>query len=150
MELECTKDLEQLVSEVIVHEEDNSNINMTGGKELAVIIEENIEEKSEPSIVIETIATEEAMEVESIDCNQIETCSDEPVVTGETVIVEKDTEADVVAKSSESNKSNNETPEQPAAITTAITTIISHFVSGIRPISMYCSLELYIPVLVKY
>ena len=75
MEMECTKDLEQLVSEVIVHEENNTDVTDTEHKELAVIIEENIEPEADSDIVIETFATDEAMMEEGIDSNLIETCT---------------------------------------------------------------------------
>ena len=131
MELECTKGLEELISEVIVHEENNNNSSGNEKSAEAVIIEESIVEKPESSIVIETISAEESecmdMDVDGIESNEIDALNgtDQPLVTESTVTNEQTALAD----SPELSNSINDSPEQPAAITTAITTIISHFVS---------------------
>ena len=131
MELECTKGLEELISEVIVHEENKDNASGNKNNAEAVIIEENIVEKPESSIVIETLSAEESecmeMDVEGVESTKIDalTDTDQPLVTESTVANEQT----ALENSPELSNSNNDTPEQPAAITTAITTIISHFVS---------------------
>ncbi|KAL5269078.1 hypothetical protein ACHWQZ_G002793 [Mnemiopsis leidyi] len=128
MELECTKGLEELVSEVIVHAVNNENTTKKKGNAEAVIIEENIVENPDSNIVIETFSAEESesMDIEGVESNEIETITrtDEPLVSESTATNEQN----AIADSPELSNSNNETPEQPAAITTAITTIISHFV----------------------
>lgn len=129
MELECTKGLEELVSEVIVHAVNNENTTKKKGNAEAVIIEENIVENPDSNIVIETFSAEESesMDIEGVESNEIETITrtDEPLVSESTATNEQN----AIADSPELSNCNNETPEQPAAITTAITTIISHFVS---------------------